>query len=191
MKWSLDEKLWKDFVPSAIVTSSVDIRYRINPEYFLNRLLLDDDLKTIEKFIGDGHRPTLAANLLARAHEYQDKGHLRHSFIEGYTALELAIKEFTKSKIADNKHLGGSMSEFLNTKLKSQIVAIGTTIGTVSFPDLENTIKAIKIRNEIVHDGKEAPPGNESEVILQGLFRTISALTFGPNFKFPRLLTED
>jgi hypothetical protein len=51
---------------------------------------------------------------------------------------------------------------------------------------IEDTLKAIKIRNKIVHEGLN-PQGAESKNILMGLFRTISSLLLGPEFKFPEL----
>jgi hypothetical protein len=59
-------------------------------------------------------------------------------------------------------------------------------LGNIPLGDIEDTLKAIEIRNEIVHEGLN-PQGVESRNILMGLFRAISSLLLGPEFKFPEL----
>jgi hypothetical protein len=59
-------------------------------------------------------------------------------------------------------------------------------LGNIPLGDIEDTLKAIEIRNEIAHEGLY-PQGAESRNILMGLFRTISSLLLGPEFKFPEL----
>jgi hypothetical protein len=59
-------------------------------------------------------------------------------------------------------------------------------LGNIPLGDIEDTLKAIEIRNKIVHEGLN-PQGAESKNILMGLFRTISSLLLGPEFKFPEL----
>ncbi len=184
MKWSIDDNTWIDFIPDRRVGAS--IRFRVAGQHFFEQFILKNDWQILPEFINNRYEPTVAATLLSRAHQYGDQGDFRSSFIEGISALELAIREFIQPKIANNNTLLQSMNQFWEMPIKSKVIAITTTMGTIPIDDIENTMKAIDIRNKIAHQGFE-PPGQSSKTILSGLFRTISALLSGPKFKFPQI----
>jgi hypothetical protein len=56
-------------------------------------------------------------------------------------------------------------------------------LGNIPLGDIEDTLEAIEIRNEIVHEGLN-PQGAEFKNILMGLFRTISSLLLVLNLDF-------
>jgi hypothetical protein len=79
------------------------------------------------------------------------------------------------------------MGQFWEMGLKSKVIAITTTLGNIPIEDIENTIKAIDIRNKIAHEGWEPTDKVVSEEILMGLFRTAAGLLSGSKFKFPKI----
>jgi hypothetical protein len=106
------------------------------------------------------------------------------SFIEGISALELAIKEFIDLKTSKNNVVSQSMKKLSGISMETRVVSVTTAMGSIPLGDIENTIRAIDIRNKIVHEGLYSL-GTDSKRILMSLFKTISSLILGPEFKFP------
>ena len=61
---------------------------------------------------------------------------------------------------------------------------LAATNRNVSMTDVEDAIKAINVRNKIVHEGEPPSPSDETKV--SALFRTVAAFLLGPGFRFPK-----
>lgn len=178
MKWSLDDgKTWNPFLPDApVVTLMATVRQNFG-EY-----LTEEDWQELEGVVREGYEPTLAALLLGRAHQLSDQGNLRYGFVEGVSALEAALDEFVRQRLRGADSLLESMQAFWTLPLPAQLTTVGTTL-RISLQDIEDTIKAIDIRNKVIHEGFN-PPG-DTKIKLSRLLKTAAALLSGPRFKFP------
>jgi hypothetical protein len=150
MKWSMDnENTCYPFIPSRGTRASR--RFRVSGEEFFEQFILKNDWQALSEFINSHYEPPVAAILLSRAHQFGDLGDLRSGFIEGISALELAIKKYIQSKISNSDTILQSIYQFWDMPIKSKVIAITSGIGTIRISDIESTIKATDIRNKIAH----------------------------------------
>lgn len=119
---------------------------------------------------------------LLRSHRLCDSRDMRLAFIEGVTALELSIHEFIRER-AVIKPLLESVESFYGLSLRSQLTVLCAAIGSIPAQQIELSIQAIKIRNQIVHDGFVPKIANETE--LYALLKIVSLLTNKGVYKFP------
>jgi len=192
LEWSLDEKTWSLFVPDKhkrIVDRSA-IKWEGSEH------LTKEDWQELIKVAQNGYEPSPAAFLLMRAHSLSDQGELRYAFIEGVSALDVALHEFYH-KIREEKILSAPINQFLNElSMPAKITTVATTIDKISLQDIEKTLNAINMRNRVVHDGfnpldLEGANLDKAKDDLSGLLKTIASLLKGPRFKFPSLFTAD
>jgi hypothetical protein len=186
MRWSLDCKTWLDFRPEIRVRSS--LKFRVAGDSFFHQFMERKDWTLLEEFIAKNYEPSSAVMLLGRAYKYLEQKDIRSSFMEGISSLELSIEEFLRFKIESNqldKSMEDSLVEFLQKGLRAQVVSLGISIDSIPMSDIELAIKAIEMRNSIVHQGL-IPSLDHSKPILMGLFRTISHFVTGPPLKFPQ-----
>jgi len=179
LKWSLDGgKTWVPFVPNKPVIMLTSTIRRSYSEY-----LTKEDWQELAKVSRKRYEPSPAAFILSLAHQFLDQGNLKHAFIEGVSALEIALNELIRQKLNDADSLLDSMRAFWNLPLPAQVTAVATTLGKISLKDMEHTINAIDIRNKVIHEGWD-PPDN-TKVELSGLLNTAAVLLSGPRFRFP------
>jgi hypothetical protein len=179
LKWSLDAgKTWERFVPDKPVAKMVLIVQRRFHEY-----LTEKDWDEFGKVIREGYEPSFAAHILARTHQLFDKGDLKEALVEGVTALEVAVSEFIHERLHGAKFLLDSMSAFKGLPLRAKVITILTSLDKIPYLELENTVKAIDMRNKIVHEGWNPPDKARSQ--LNGLLNTVAALLPGPKYRFP------
>lgn len=177
LKWSLDDRrTWKDFVPDQRV-----VRITATISSFRG-YLTEKDWNELEKTVHEGYEPTLAAIILSRTHQFLDQGNLKHALIEGVTALELVINEFISLRLHGADTLSGSMKAFWEMPLRAQAVSVATILGNIPAQDIEYVIKAIDMRNKVVHEGWDPP--EDAKVQLRGLLNTVAAMLSGPRFRF-------
>ena len=181
MKWSTDDgKTWFAFQPDEKQSGPIVVTTRDDHSDFLVTKL---EWNRLQEIMASNYQPSLAATILARTHEYLAQEQLRSAFIEGVSGLELALNEFIKEKLRDSSTLMNSMSRFWQLPLKTQLVSVGSALGSISSEDLESTLSAIETRNNIVHEGYE-PSENQKKQLLS-LLKTVSMLLRGPGLKFP------
>ncbi|MFQ5851657.1 MAG: hypothetical protein ACE5JU_13870 [Candidatus Binatia bacterium] len=178
LKWSLDNgKTWTDFVPDRSV-----IRADLSFGKGYDEYLTERDWQDLCKTVNDRYEPSLAAHTLARAHEFNAEGNIRYALIDGVIALEIAISEFLRRKVSTDP-LFSTLSAFWNLPLRTQVVSMLAGLENISLSDANCTVKAIDLRNRVIHDSWN-PPDNVGDEIL-GLLRTVAAFISGPEFKFP------
>lgn len=152
MSWSDNEgKSWKNFKPTE---SSGTIKVEGLPGRGFAEYLTKKDWNRIKKSFDPYQDIPIALNILGRAHELSDTGHIRESFIQGVTALELAIDNYTKKIFAINHATEKLLNHFESMPLKLKTLIIAKMGELLSDDILDKALSAIDMRNAIVHEGK-------------------------------------
>jgi len=182
-EWTLDDgRTWHPFVPNDPVGY---LRFTMQPiKKTFMKYISKEDWQCLAGYYKKEYSPPPSANILLRAHELLDQGNLRHAFIEGTTAFEVALYEFMRNKVRDRKILQDSLSSFYQLGLPSQLTSVAVALG-LDLEDIENATKAIEIRNKIVHENYDPPPSSKDK--LQGLMNVTARLIPGPNIRFPTI----
>lgn len=181
LQWSLDNgKTWAPFVPNKSVIMLKSTIHRSYSEY-----LTKEDWQELVKVAQEGYEPSPAAFVLSLSHQLSNQGNLKHAFIEGVSALEIALNEFIYQKLHGTEPLLKSMSAFWSLPLPAKVTTVATILGKISLQNIEYTINAIDIRNKIVHEGWEPPNDDKTKIKLFGLLNTTASLLSGPRFRFP------
>lgn len=132
--------------------------------------------------------PHLATIILGRANELLDAGHLRQAFVEAGSAAELAVNKYLLSKGEALGVSGASIAQFFDLPLSKQI-AITVTIARLSPKEvLSEALRAIDIRNKIVHEGKQ--PSDKDAGCLVSLMQVVATL-LETEHKFPVLTSSN
>jgi hypothetical protein len=89
LNWSLDEDTnWKTFQPEKSV---LKLEIVLNKDF--SEYLTEKDWIDLSKIVQEKYDPPLSVFQLMRAHQLSDEGNLKHAFIEGVSALEIALHE--------------------------------------------------------------------------------------------------
>jgi len=181
LKWSLDGgKTWAPFVPDERIRS---LNVSITVGRSFREYLTKDDWQELPGISQAGYGPSLAAFLLAEAHQFLDQGNLKHALIEAVSALDVALHDFIRQKLAGEVSLTDSVQGFWELSLGARMISVVTALGGVSLEDMKLAAKAIKMRNDVVHKGWNPPATAKGQLL--GLLRTVSSLLPGPRFRFP------
>lgn len=184
LKWSLDEgKTWIPFMPNDPVGEMRPVIIRMNKRF--DDYITQEDWRHLAEVVKEKYEPSPAALILHRTHEHLDQGNLKYAFIEGVTALEVALHEFVRDKLGGINALLTSVQSFWGLPLVAQVTIVVGTLEKVTQGDMENTVKAITTRNKIVHDGYNPASIVKSELL--GLMKTVAVLLSGPEFRFPAI----
>jgi hypothetical protein len=190
LRWSLDSgKTWSEFTPTERFSEHFSVGRMSSDEEFRRELLTEDDWRELPNVVNGGYEPPLAAFILIRAYQLLEQGHLRQAFIEGVTALEVALDDYIKQHRGASKTLSGYLEQFQTLPLQTKVAAIAVISGLIPAGDVDETVAAYKVRNLIVHDG--AHPSDSEEPKLSVLLRTAAALIPGPKFRFLRTHTQN
>jgi len=187
LQWSPDEGVtWSPFVPEpkeryiSVVWTGASVSS-------LREYITEDDWKELATLVRDGYEPSLASTLLAQTHRLLDQENWKQALIEGCTALEVAIDEYIRQRMgSDTKLYNQVTSRFNDMRLRFQVMFIGTFLDRISLDDLNHTIDAIEMRNQVVHDGWEPTSPKEVKTALRGLIMLTMLLLPESGFKFPR-----
>jgi len=184
MKWSIDEgKTWYDFSPTKKERAPINL--------FVNAgvgrdLIHQSDWEALKDVLETGYDPPFPMILISRAHELADQGLWRHAFIEGVTALELAIQTFYRERARSDKVFQESLKSFWELPLRTQLLTIvlaAQNFGDPSSEDIRSALRAIEIRNNLVHEGFDKDESDEK--CLRALLRVAGALNSGPGLRLP------
>ena len=184
MRWSIDKgATWSDFSPTKRERAPITI---VADAGVGRDLIRESDWRGLESTSVAGFEPSLPAVLISRAHELADMGLWRHAFVEGVTALELAIQTFYRDRARTDKVLQESFQSFWELPLRTQLLTVALAAQNevkMAIEDLRAALRAIDIRNAIVHEGSDK---NESdEKVLRALLRVAGGLMPGPRLKLP------
>lgn len=184
--WSTDKgKSWDRFIPTR---QGFTLHVRVGRDF--TRYLTKEDWVNIKLSFDPDNVPSLAAVTLSKAHEFRGEGHLRQAFIEGVSALELSLGEIFRKKQKDYLSLSAHAQRFFELPNPVKLTLLGSLTKLVPGKTIEAAIGAIKIRNDIVHEGY-TPSDKKNRECLDSLFVTIAALLETGAFKFPFLISEN
>lgn len=180
LTWSDTGEDWHKFLPDEVMGNETITVSKFSEEEYLSA----QDWQDLSKSRPEHYQPTIAEELLCRTHELTNRGEFRYAFIEGITGLELALGEFTRTRLKRLSIETNSNNQFPNIPLDQKLTIISLAIGNINTEDFKMALEAIKTRNKIVHEG--AHINNASEQQLLGLLKVIATLLPGPR-KFPIL----
>jgi hypothetical protein len=179
LHWSNDNgTTWNRFKPNE---SSVMMT--VGARTFEECITLSD-WEDIKKTFSPTKAPSLAATILSSALEFMDRELYRQAFIEGITALEIAISEFI-SKKATNNMISESIKSFFQLPLRAQVSTLAISCNLIATQKIDETILSIEVRNEIVHEGKN--PSEQNIKLLPALFQMVAAFLEEGTYKFPSI----
>lgn len=181
MKYTIDNgATWNQFLPDK---KRLEVHGTSNIITDYSDFILQDDWSLIKELFESDFKPTATSIFLSKANETFNNGDLKKAFIETVTALEAAVEFVVKENPKITKSILQSIQSFHNLPLPSQFSLISLLSGKIDAKDIENSLKAIKIRNDIVHEGDS--PNEKDEIFLKSLFKSISKIIDEPVCKFP------
>jgi hypothetical protein len=149
---------WKKFRPTR---KSVTIVAKRLPGRGCGEYLTETDWRAIQATFKCDNTQPLALRLIARAHELREAGHVSEALVQAVTGVELGIEYFLRAR-GNGAALSG---QFFDLPLKTQLSVLATAAELVPAGTLENAVKAIDLRNEIVHHGKQ-PSDSDRQLLL-------------------------
>jgi len=180
IQWSDDNgQTWNEFKPDNEPQTTTAFLSSIKE---LSSFLSRQDWGNLPEIIKKYQNHSIAEVSLVRTHQYLDQDDLRHAIIEGATSVELATVEFFNMKLDEKSKLKNELSGFWNTSVSAQLIVVGTALG-IPKEKLEDTVKVIKIRHKVVHEGMNP----EMTIVpkINSLLETVSMLLGEPKFRFP------
>lgn len=179
MHWSLDDrKSWKVIDPDTPETVKATFYALPAPDYL--QFLMEEDWKSISNLDCSNNSSN---QFLIRSHRLCKEGNLRLAFIEAVTALDLSIHEFIRKRAFSELLIKSSKAVFSKKPLRTQLTILCSSFNTIPQDQIERSIKAIKLRNKIVHNGVN--PSDKNEPWLYALLNTVSYLSGNEVRKFP------
>jgi hypothetical protein len=183
MKCSLDNGMtWDEFLPDEPIAFATVTTFTPTQNTF-TQYLTQPDWQQIADIANSDYQPSLAAMTLMRAHHYLDQGDIRQAFVEGVTALELAVSEVVDKRFKEKKEILNLLGGFWNLSLPARFATIATASESISVNDVELTVQAIKTRNKLVHENEDLSAKHLPE--LEVLLFSVAKLIPGATFKFP------
>lgn len=183
LKYSLDdEDTWFEFMPDDPIRYVKITAIAPNKKTFSQYLTKNDWLES-KGLVDSEYKPSLAADILISAYQLLDSRNYRQAFIEGVTALELALNELFRERLSENNTLVNEIQSFWTLPLRAQFAVAASLTPDIAQDDIAQTLKAIKVRNGIVHEGQQVDEQRTSE--LRSLIATTAKIIPGPGFKLP------
>jgi len=183
MKYSLNNgKTWTKFQPDAH-RHEIHVTSEISDDF--SDYISKDDWIEIKSLFKKSFIPSMASVFLTQAFATCDKGDLKKSFIETVTALEIALECTIKKNPKITKTIIDSIQSFESLPLRAQFGIIALLYNNINSKDIENSIKAIEIRNNIVHEGYS--PKESERFFLNSLLVSISRIINEQVTKFPSI----
>lgn len=182
LKWSIDGKNWYDFIPEKGIAQTTILSLLKGKDYL--EYLTQDDWEELKEVINE-YSPSLAASILSRSHQLLDQGDIRYALLEAVTAFELSVNDYLRNKLSGYAELDSFINHFNNiTKNPDRMKIFSAFLSNeISLYTLEECLKAIEWRNNIIHEGIKLPDDFDS--IIKTLQKTVGILISGPRYRFP------
>jgi hypothetical protein len=181
MQYSLDNgKTWKTFLPDE-ERHVVHLESNISDDY--SDYISQNDWYDIKALYKSDFKATIASVFLTQANSTYDNGDLKKAFIETVTALEIAIEQVINKNPKITNSILKSIQSFKSIPRNSQFSLIAMLCENIYSNEIENSLKAIDIRNSIVHNGYN-PKATDSKYLKSLLF-SISKIIKEPVTKLP------
>lgn len=184
MNWSIDDgETWGDFIPNKSTVRITGIALG-KPK---NDYITEEDWRDIGSLLESDYVPSLGARILSQAHRRKDRGEFKYALIEAVTALEIAMEERILHNIQGKKKLVEDIQNFWKLSMPAKLIIVSSLIqdGGLPMQDVEDSIKAIYLRNDVAHEAK--PVTIESLTLIETLMSTISKVLIDPSLKFPKM----
>ena len=150
-------------------------------ESYYEEFLSQEDWRSLEALV-NSREPTPAAIQICITHEALDRGDLRLALIDGVTACELCLNEALRCGEPSSAR---TMQAFWNLPLAAQLVSVATARNiSTSAGDIEAALKALELRNKVVHEGWTPRSSRDVQPAVESLLRTLRALLAPLPFKF-------
>lgn len=144
---------WRKFQPTDLklmLSSTMIMPGRAYAEY-----LTQEDWRQIQSSFKPTAGLPLALRVIGRAHQLHDSGHVNESFIQAVTGLELSIEHFLNTRgVGLPKDAVTYANQLLTLPLRVQLSILATATSQIPQTTLDSALKAIELRNDIVHEGK-------------------------------------
>ena len=164
LKWKIDEREdWRDFHPDPPETPSHTIDFFVNLNTKYEDYISREDWQNIQTLLCEPHREATSEKLFIRARENSAGGDLKWALIDAVSAMELCLDEFIRIKKSGSNKL--KMGNLFNLDLPTKTTMIAAFAQDLSPGTIEEILKGIEIRNELVHEGKEPPDSTDKSLI--------------------------
>ena len=162
MRWSSDNgNSWHEFIPDERVTRTIIIMEgdEFGDEKF-NTLIRHEDWLQLPAQLQKLSDPKInesfaVSDILLQSFQFLDQGNIRQALIEGVIALETVIGEFGRRKLENDGFLKGKFQSFYTLPLPAQLIAVSAFSESCSKEQLISSLKAIELRNKVVHEGEK------------------------------------
>lgn len=187
LEWFGNDEKWHDITPTSM-SFNLPSTITKNPDEF-NFFLTKSDWFKLEYEINKPINHSFAASMLSRAYMFFDEKKYREAYIEGVTALELALTEVIRQfGLTKENDLEKEKNQLRNLTISAQTVIVCRFVFNMSIKDVNKTQKAIDTRNKLVHQGKSIDEKDEKQIEeLRQLINTIAILLFNNDHKQPTL----
>lgn len=152
-------------------------------------VLTQDDWEYLKVTASGKPEMTLGHEILVEAHRLWDRGEMHWALVEATTAVELLVNDCYR-KAYDKKTNAGERARSLagqaRIKIADRIVALCARDPGVERDLVDGALRAIDVRNKIVHEGWRAPTEQEVATDARGLIALGQALVGLERFRLPR-----
>lgn len=184
LQWTLDKgATWRDFLPDE---------YKVSVGTFLRLSLTKRDKPAtvraiwneIEQAVNDSYEPPLPLQVLAGAYQLREQDKLKHALIDAVTALEIALDDYIRNNAQGTEKIEKLANNFSEgSSIPAKALAVLRLTGKVTINELDMVLKAVTVRNDIVHKGAELP--ENASKLLDALLRATDTIL--PGLKFTLL----
>jgi len=126
---------------------------------------------------------SVVAQVAMNARQLLDEGQTRYALVECATALEIAVQGFLRREAEGQEELVQLVRDRSREPRPWQLFAV--TAGRVPNDDITAACRAIKMRNDLVHDGVD--PGDSARSACEGALSVVQALVKPTVRKLPSL----
>ena len=155
MKWRIPpRRKARPFMPTSRTRAPIALGAGIGSTW--SEYLSKADWRDLETVLQEDTEPSIAVRVLIRAHELLEQGELRAGVIECATALEIAVDQRFRQAVGPHAE---KAQTFFQLPLATRVIASGVGPDGKLFSGVDEALKLITVRNEIVHEGVEVPSG--------------------------------
>ena len=162
------EQTWSLFVPGHARSTMTGI---VHDRALYKRYITEQDWRSLNDFKGD--RPSFALDIISEANGSLATSDLKLCLIESATALEIALDEFIHVSNKSGKDPCKVFPQISNAALPVKIGCLVALRGDVSPNIVTSAIEAIRMRNDVIHEGRR-PEQSELRTACRALLRLAS-----------------
>lgn len=178
MEFSLDDgNNWTRFDPENV---SIEITSIVGGDF--EKYFTENDWNQLSNDVKKHNEFSLATIILMEANKFLDQDNLKLAFVDGVSALDLALTEFFRKKYSSDDEISKQVNTFLELSLPTKVVGITSLLDNMAQAEIERILSAIKVRNKVAH--KNHDPVDDEIPSLRTLLRFTAKLLDNPDFRF-------